>query len=178
MGDEVRSKFSPFRIRGRKRKLEQRSGLLAVADEVELAGDAVCRQRAAISVQKKDKLHKHRRGEGLLGAQVEHGHDVPLVAAPHKDPHPRREGPRQRRSILQRKRAPNIRQCASPCLKAQGHSSRVIWMRSVFPSPFFPRHRRSNALGHVSDAIWGVLQNPEKKGLVAIQEVARAAVKQ
>ena len=91
----VRSKFSPFRIRGRKSKLEQRSDkLLAVADEVrvgqligpliKLAGDVVCRPQPFLCRRRTSSISR------LLGAQVEH--DVPLAVAPHTDPHPRRKG--------------------------------------------------------------------------------------
>ena len=52
---------------------------------IEFTGHMVGRQRAAMGVEQEDQLHQDRRRVGLLGAKVEHRHDVALIVTAHRE---------------------------------------------------------------------------------------------
>ena len=52
---------------------------------IEFTGHMVGRQRAAMGVEQEDQLHQDRRRVGLLGAKVEHRHDVALIVTAHQE---------------------------------------------------------------------------------------------
>ena len=96
---------------------------------IEFTGHMVGRQRAAMGVEQEDQLHQDRRRVGLLGAKVEHRHDVALIVTGSRTREDR--GPWCVRIMLQRKSVPSISRAAilrfgSPFLKAQGYSSTWI----------------------------------------------------
>ena len=52
---------------------------------IEFTGHMVGRQRTAMGVEQEDQLHQDR---GLLGAKVEHRHDVALIVTAHRESDP------------------------------------------------------------------------------------------
>ena len=98
---------------------------------IEFTGHMVGRQRAAMGVEQEDQLHQDRRRVGLLGAKVEHRHDVALIVTAHRESELGGQRALVREDhVTEEERAQHLRAAilrfGSPFLKAQGYSSTWI----------------------------------------------------
>ena len=82
---------------------------------IEFTGHMVGRQRAAMGVEQEDQLHQDRRRVGLLGAKVEHRHDVALIVTAHRESDPGGQRALVREDhVTEEERAQHLQSCNPP----------------------------------------------------------------
>ena len=96
----------------------------------------VGRQRAAMGVEQEDQLHQDRRRVGLLGAKVEHRHDVALIVTAHRESDPGGQRALVRDDhVTEEERAQHLQSCNPPLWIPILESPRVLLHMDLLMEP-------------------------------------------
>ena len=103
---------------------------------IEFTGHMVGRQRAAMGVEQEDQLHQDRRRVGLLGAKVEHRHDVALIVTAHRESDPGGQRALVREDhVTEEERAQHLQSCNPPLWIPILESPRVLLHMDLLMEP-------------------------------------------